>query len=135
MASGIPAAAKERFLAGELLEAHTYHSALFTSSWSEATTVYNTTNECPGTGNYTQGGVAMTGWTVSISGSKAIIDAADVQWANLTATFKYVVIYDNTHASDAIVAYFDVGSQSVTSTTVNIIWPTANDSSAMIRFA
>jgi hypothetical protein len=135
MASGIPTAAKASFLAGEMLAAHTYKAALFTSSWSEATSAYSTTNECPGTGNYTQGGVTITGWTVSTSGTKGIIDAADVQWANLTAAFKYVVVYNDTHASDRIAAYFDVGAQSVTATTVNIVWPTANDSSAMIRFA
>jgi hypothetical protein len=135
MASGIPAATKTAFLAGQIDSTDTFKAALFTSSWSEATATYSTTNECPATGNYTQGGVTMTGWTVSTSGTKGIIDAADVQWANLTASFRYIVIWDDTNASDRIVAYYDVGAQSVTGTTVNVIWPTANDTSAMIRFA
>jgi hypothetical protein len=135
MASGIPTAAKASFLAGEILAAHTFKAALFTSSWSEATSAYSTTNECPGTGNYTQGGATMSGWTVTTSSTKGIIDATDVQWSNLTAAFKYLAIYDDTHASDRIVAYYDLGAQSVTATTVNIVWPTADSISAMIRFA
>lgn len=69
--------------------------------------------ESVGTGNgYTAGGedtnnaVSRSGGTVSITGS-------DITWTSSGAgfgPFRYVVIYNDTHASDALVGYYDYAS-------------------------
>jgi hypothetical protein len=116
-----------------------YKMALFaaTATRNNDDTVYNTTGELAGTGNYTQGGNAVTNATdPSLSGSTAIwTPSASVSWANLTssAAFDCAVLYNDTHATKYEVAVFTFGSQNVTAGTFTLTMPTNDASNALVR--
>lgn len=65
--------------------------------------------EISGSG-YTAGGAALANKTVSRSGATAKWDADDLTWTGLSPSFRYAVIYDDTHASDALIALIDPGA-------------------------
>src|SRR5678815_5331708 len=77
----------------------TFKAALYLASASRGAgdTVYNTTGELAGTGNYTQGGAAVTNATApNTSGTTAFwTPSASVSWANLTSSgaFDCAVLY------------------------------------------
>lgn len=69
------------------------------------------TNEITGTG-YSAGGVALTSKTSSVDSLTGILtlDAADTVWINTTLNnFRYAVLYDDSHSSDALLGYLDLG--------------------------
>lgn len=136
MANVIPITSKSRFLKGEFQAAHTYKGALHTTAWAPttATANYSSTNEVSG-GNYTTGGVTLSGYAVTESGTKGVLTFAAAQYVNLTAAFQYFTIYDDTHANDGILAIWDVGAQNVTGITVNINMPTADATTGLLRAA
>ena len=118
----------------------TYKIALYTSSatLSAATTAYSTSNEVSGTG-YTAGGESLTISTAPTdggSGTTAFLDLADVTWSNATITARGALIYRNSGAGDPAVVVLDFGADKA-STGGNFViqFPTANNSSAIIRIA
>ena len=126
----------------------TFKIALYTSSatLSAATTAYSATNEVSGTG-YTAGGetLTVTGGSVSTSGTTAYVDFSDVTWANATITARGALIYNstpsansnaNTTLTNAAVCALDFGSDKTsTAGDFTIIFPTATNSTAIIRIA
>lgn len=118
------------------LDTDVLNIALFTSAatLNASTTTYSTTNEATGTG-YSAGGVALTGATISLSGSTAIVDFNDATFSNVSITVRGALIY-NTSKANRAVAVLDFGSE-VTATNVdfNIIFPTPDASTAVIRIA
>ena len=61
--------------------------------------------------NYTAGGVTLTSPTVTedTSNDKGVFDAADVTWSSINAgTPSHVILYDDTHASKCLIAYWEV---------------------------
>lgn len=53
-----------------------------------------------------------------------VLDSADPSWTTSTFTARYGVIYDDTHASDALLFYYDPGlSLSPVAGTLTIPWP------------
>jgi hypothetical protein len=119
----------------------TFKMALFLASATinAATTVYSTTGELAGSGNYTQGGVAVTNANaVATSGTTAYwTPSASVQWANLTSSgsFDAALLYNDTSATDLAVAVFTFGAQSITAGTFTLTMPTNDSSNALLRFA
>ena len=67
------------------------------------------TNEVVGTG-YTAGGESLTSVTLTQSGGTITFDAADVTWTSSTITARGAVIYDDSLASDPLIAYIDFGA-------------------------
>jgi len=67
------------------------------------------TNEVAGTG-YSAGGESLTSVTLTQTGGTITFDAADVTWASSTITARAAVIYDDSLASDPLVAYIDFGA-------------------------
>jgi len=69
-------------------------------------------DENPAGSGYTAGGETLANVLVTEAGGGVIkIDADDPVWASLTATnLRYAVIYDDTHASDALIYLFDFGA-------------------------
>ena len=67
------------------------------------------TNEVVGTG-YTAGGESLTSVTLTQSGGTITFDADDVTWASSTITARGAVIYDDSLASDPLIAYIDFGA-------------------------
>jgi hypothetical protein len=118
-----------------------FKMALYLASGSRgaADTVYSTTGELAGTGNYTQGGAAVTNGTdPTTSGTTAFwTPTASVSWANLTSSgsFDAAVLYNDTSASKLEVAVFTFGAQSITGGTFTLTMPVNDASNALIRIA
>lgn len=86
-------------------------------------------HEITGT-NYTAGGQALTGVAASRSGASAKLDAADLTFAALTATFRYGVLYaDVTRGglTGPLVGYFVLDSADVVVSGVDypVVWDAA----------
>jgi len=119
----------------------TFKAALFlvTASRGAGDTVYNTTGELAGTGNYTQGGNAVTNANAPTStGTTAFwTPSASLSWANLTSSgaFDAMVLYNDASTSKLEVAVFTFGSQSVTAGTFTLTMPTNDATNALIRIA
>ncbi|NBW19300.1 MAG: hypothetical protein EBR82_66125 [Caulobacteraceae bacterium] len=105
--------------------------ALYTASanLNEATTAYSTDSEVSG-GGYTQGGVQMTGITISSSGFTAYVDFNDVVF-NASVTARCALIYNASKANRSI-AVIDFGSDK-TSSNFTITMPANTASNALIR--
>lgn len=136
MANVLPTTMKQRLIQGEFEASDTYKAALFVTAYAPtaSTANYSTTNECTAT-NYTAGGVTLSGYSCTTSSTKAVLTWSNFSYTNITGAFNYVTIYDDTHANDAILGIWDVGSQNVTGTTVNINLPTADSTSGLFRLA
>ncbi|MBI4092282.1 MAG: hypothetical protein HY427_03715 [Candidatus Levybacteria bacterium] len=105
------------------LEADTIKVALYNSSHAFTATdnVYTTTNEITGTG-YTAGGAALAGKAVTQAATTKW-DANDISWTTATFTVAHGVIYDDTHATNDLIASIDFGgNQTVTTGTFTIQW-------------
>ncbi len=118
------------------LDTDTIKIALFTSSATlgASTTAYSTSNEVSGTG-YTAGGNTLSGATISLSGSTAIVDFTDTTWSSATITARGALIY-NSSKSDKAIAVLDFGSdKSSTNGDFTVVFPAADASNAIIRIA
>ena len=127
MASGIYTSFKE--YAGDAtvdLDTHTFKVALMnnTHSFSAANSTWAnvSANEISGTG-YTAGGTTLNTITWAADGTTLKWDAADSAWTSASFTAYHAVIYDDTHASDALVCSFDFGgAQTVNNGTFTLQW-------------
>jgi hypothetical protein len=105
--------------------------ALYTASanLNEATEAYSTDNEVVGDG-YSNGGVEMTGVTVSSDGFTAYVNFNNVAFG-ASVTARCALIYNSSKADRAI-AVLDFGSDK-TSASFTITMPSNTASSALIR--
>lgn len=112
---------------------------LVSASRGAADTVYNNTGELAASGNYTQGGVAVTNGTdPTVSGTTGIwTPTASAVWAALTSSgaFDAAVLYNDTSASKLAVGVFTFGSQSITAGTFTLTMPVNDASNALVRIA
>jgi hypothetical protein len=126
-----------------------YKLALYTSSASidANTTAYTATDEVTGT-NYTAGGGALTNGGVTAtntSASAGFTTFSNLTFTNATITARGALIYNttpsangtaNTTLTNASVAVLDFGSDKTsTAGDFTIIFPTNNNTSAIIRIA
>lgn len=122
--------AKKRLADGSYdLDTHTFKVALFLST-SNANTLTNSdladlTNQHANANGYTTGGQALTSVTWSQSGATTTWDSADPVWtaSGGSITARYAVIYDDTHASDGLLAVclLDTTPADVTATDGNTL--------------
>ena len=118
-----------------------YKLALYlaTASRGAGDTVYNTTGELAGTGNYTQGGNAVTlGTPPALDGTTAhVTPSASVTWTNLTSSgaFDAALLYNNSHATKYAVSVHTFSSQSITAADFTLTMPTNNGTTGLIRIA
>lgn len=115
--------------------ADTYKIALYTNAATlgAATTTYTTANEVVGVG-YTAGGVTLSGFNVTTSGTTAILDfTTDPFWENATITARGALIYNSSKSNKAVYV-LDFGSD-ITSTngTFAITLPTPDVANGLIR--
>lgn len=112
---------------------------LASASRGAADTVYNTTGELAGTGNYTQGGNPVTNATApSTSGTTAIwTPSASVSWANLTSSgsFDAALLYNDQFTTKRAISVHTFGAQSITAGTFTLTMPTNDASNALLRIA
>lgn len=67
-------------------------------------------DENPAGSGYTAGGETLANVATTESGTTIIIDADDPVWTALTATnLRYAIIYNDTHANDALICLIDFG--------------------------
>jgi hypothetical protein len=104
-------AAKLKIITGEInITTHSFKMMLATSVYvpnKETDAVYATVlpYEASGAG-YTAGGWALT-TTFTQVGPLLKLDAVDIIALALDAPWKYAIIYDNTHASKALLCYYN----------------------------
>jgi len=118
--------------------ADTFKLALYTSSatLNENTTAYTSSNEVPSTGNYSAGGNTLTvSVTPTNSGNVAYISFSNTSWLNATITANGALIYNSTQGNKSV-AVLDFGSdKTVVNDTFQIIFPTSDANSAIVRIS
>lgn len=117
------------------ITAGTLKMALYTAeaNLTPSTTTYTTANEVVGSG-YTAGGNVLTGVTISVSGTTAYLDFADVVWTPASFTARAALIYNATDSNKAI-AVLDFGSDKTATTSFTVQMPANTADAALIRFA
>lgn len=117
--------------------AQVFKIALYTSSATldASTTAYTTSNEVVGTG-YTAGGNTLTiSVNPTTTGTTAFLSFANTTWTSATITARGALIYQS-GGSNPAVAVLDFGSdKSAAGGNFEVVFPTANSSSAIIRIA
>lgn len=120
--------------------ANTFKVALYTASAdiNASTTAYSTTNEVTGTG-YTAGGNTLTISTSPTSGNNssniptAYISFANTSWTSASFTARAALIYNSTQGNKSV-AVLDFGAdKTVSNDTFQIIFPTPDANSAIVR--
>lgn len=133
----IPTSFKSEILSGTHLSTDTYKIALYTSSatLNATTTAYTTTNEVSGAG-YTAGGATLSGFSVTTSGTTAILDfTSDPSWASATITARGAMIYNSTKANKAVYVLDFGADKTSTSGTFTVTFPTPDATNGLIRIA
>jgi hypothetical protein len=117
---------------GQVFKLALYSSA---ATLDATTTVYTSTNEVGNTGQYSAGGGVLASQQVSLDGSVAIVDFADLSFTGVTLTARGALIY-NTSASNKSVCVLDFGSdKTATSGTFTIQFPAFTSAAAILRIA
>jgi len=120
----------------------TFKVALYTAAANvgPTTTVYTTSGEVVGTG-YTAGGNTLVISTSPTSGNNqssvptAFISFSNTSWPNSTFTARGALIYNSTEGNKSV-AVLDFGAdKTVSNDTFQIIFPTPDASSAIVRIS
>ena len=117
--------------------ADVYKIALYTdaaATLSKSTTAYTATGEVSGTG-YTAGGMALTGFSVTMDGDTALLDwTTDPVWATATITADTALIYNSSRTNKAcVVVKFTSASSTAAAFTVQLPAPAA--ATGLVRIA
>lgn len=119
------------------LDTDSLYIALYTSSATlgASTTAYSATNEVANGNGYTTGGKLLTSPVISLDGTTAIVDFADVTWTESTITARGALIY-NLSKSNKAIAVLDFGADKVsTASDFTVVMPVAAAATALIRLA
>jgi hypothetical protein len=121
----------ENFAAGT---SYVYKIALYNANadLSYATTAYTTSNEVSGAG-YTAGGKVLTVIPPASSGQTAYVSFSPVTWSGASFTCRGALIYNSN--TNAAVAVLDFGNDKSAGSSFTITFPTADATSAIIRFS
>ena len=107
------------------------------ASWLNNTsaTVYSATGEVGASGTYAAGGSALSGVSVSISGSTAYVTwSANPSWTSATITSDACLIYNNSNKNSTTnrgVAIYSFGSTTSTAGTFTVVLPAAGASATL----
>jgi hypothetical protein len=118
----------------------TVKAALFLASASRgpADTTYNTTGELAGTGNYTQGGVAVTMANAPsvTSGVAHFTPTASFSWTAFSSSgpFDTCVLY-NASQADRQISVHTFGAQSIVAGNFSLTMPVDDDLTGLLRFS
>ncbi len=120
----------------------TFKVALYTAAadLGAATTAYTATGEVTGAG-YTSGGNTLTITTTPVSANNsanvptAYLSFGNSSWTNATFTARGALIYNSTEGNKSV-AVLDFGAdKTVNNDTFQIIFPTADANSAIVRIS
>ena len=118
---------------------HTLRFALYyaTGSLGAATATYTTTSEVTGTNYVAKGVTADMTNNPTTSGTVGYwTPGAAASWGTLTAAaFDAALLYNDTHASDAAIALYTFGSQTVTAGNFSLSMPSNTSAAALLRIA
>jgi hypothetical protein len=117
---------------------NTFKLALYdnNASFTAATTAYTATDEVGNSGSYAAGGGTLTNVTPTTGGTTAFTDFDDITCTSATITARGALIYNDTAAGDPAVVVLDFGSdKTATAGDFQIVFPTADASTAIIRIA
>jgi len=117
---------------------NTFKLALYdnTATLDASTTAFTTSGEVADSGSYTSGGGALTNVTPTTSGTTAFTDFADITFTSTTITARGALIYNDSAAGDPAVVVLDFGEDKTsTNGDFQVIFPTADSSTAIIRIA
>jgi len=122
---------------------NTFKVALYTAAANlgTATTIYTSVNEVPNGSGYTTGGntlvisVSPTSGNNSLAIPTAFISFNNTSWTNATFTARAALVYNSTQGNKAV-AVLDFGSdKTVNNDTFQIIFPTPDANSAIVRIS
>ena len=122
---------------------NTFKVALYSAAANlgSATTVYSSTNEVPNGSGYTTGGntlvisVSPTSGNNTASVPTAFISFSNTSWTSATFTARAALIYNVTQGNKSV-AVLDFGAdKTVNNDTFQIIFPTADANSAIVRIS
>lgn len=122
---------------------NTFKIALYTGNadLNASTTVYTTSNEVANGSGYTTGGNTLVISQSPTSGTNqsavptAFISFSNTSWTSASFTARGALIYNSTQGNKSI-AVLDFGSdKTVTNDTFQIIFPTADANSAIVRIS
>ncbi len=118
---------------------YTFTRALCTSDASlcAGTPAYSTSNEISNTSGSADsaGGVTLTSFTPTTSGTTAFCDFADLRYTSASFTANGALIYNDDQSDKAVAVIAFGGDKTVSSGTFTIQFPTADASNAIIRIA
>jgi hypothetical protein len=88
-------------------------------------------NEVAASGSYVAGGATVGTRSIVTDGptNEVRLIGADVQWTGFTGAYRYAVIYKSrggAASADELIAYSDLGAQSVTNATVTLDYDQTN---------
>ena len=114
--------------------------ALYDSSanLSAATTAYpgdSTGGQVPDSGQYAQGGGALTGQQTSLDTGVAIVDFAELSFTGVTLTARGALIYNTSNSNKAVAVLDFGGDKTATAGTFTIQFPTFNSTNAILRIS
>lgn len=122
---------------------NTFKVALYTAAANigATTTIYTSVNEVPNGNGYTTGGNTLSISVSPTSGNNtggvptAFASFNNSSWTNATFTARGALIYNSTQGNKSV-AVLDFGSdKTVTNDTFQIIFPTADANSAIVRIS
>ena len=122
---------------------NTFKVALYTAAANlgASTTVYSSANEVPNGNGYTTGGNTLVISTSPTSGNNSLgvptayVSFNNTSWTNATFTARGALIYNVTQGNKSV-AVLDFGSdKTVSNDTFQIIFPTPDANSAIVRIS
>lgn len=139
---------RELFLGLHNFEAspgHTFKLALIKSGhnldYGASNTNYSEINaqspqdEVPPSGTYVNGGAALVSQGVSLSGTTAFVDFADVSFTSATISADGCMIYNSNRENRSVSIHDFGGTKTSTNGTFSITFPAADASNAILRLA
>jgi len=131
-----------RFKEDSLKAVHDFTSATFkialyssVASLSNGTSVYITSAEIANGNGYTTGGEALSVSNVTVDGSVAIVDFADVSWTSATFTARGCLIYNSSQSNKTVAVVDFGGDKTATNGTFTVQFPAAGATTAIVRLA
>ena len=109
-------------------------SGTFGAASTNFSNITDTSDEASGTG-YSSGGATLGSVAITLDGTTAIVDFADVSFSNSTISASGAMIYNSSASNRAIAVISFGGTVASTAGTFTVTMPTADSSNAIIRLA
>ena len=109
-------------------------SGTFGAASTNFSNITDSSDEASGTG-YSSGGATLGSVSITLDGTTAIVDFADVSFSNSTISASGAMIYNSSASNRAIAVISFGGTVASTAGTFTVTMPTADASNAIIRLA